>query len=147
MSFSIRIPWKMLLRKQWHIACTRLNMAGPWNGLCRGNVLSIGISKQISHRLPDVSYVKLYKTHYESYVYLVFICTDFIRFSNFFPSGFLRCGLVGSGPNCELIEDLTLPYPACCPTIRCATTSLESEDTKPNELHILSRPNNIQPSR
>ena len=64
-----------------------------------------------------------------------------------FSFGFLRCGLVGAGPDCELIEDLTLPYPACCPTIRCSKTSGESEDTRPDELHILSRPNNIQPSR
>ena len=108
-------------------------------------MLSIGISKQISHRLPNVSNAKLYKNYFE--LYLVLYAHIIFDLVIIFHSGFLRCGLVGSGPNCELIEDLTLPYPACCPTIRCSTISEESEETKPNELLILSRPNIIQPSR
>ena len=139
--FWFRIPWKMLLRKQWHIACARLNMAGPWYGLCRGNVLSIGISNQISHRLPNVSYVELYKIYCESW----YLCGEIIFYLVIVFSFWLfRCGLVGSGPDCELIEDLTLPYPACCPKIRCSKTSRESEDTKPNELHISSNNINLQ---
>ena len=95
--FLIRISWKMLLRKQWHIACARLNMAGPWNGLCRGNVLSIGISRQIPRRLPNVSYVKFYKTYCESWYY-IFMCREDIRFSNFFLFAFLDVVLLVRGP-------------------------------------------------
>jgi hypothetical protein len=78
------------------------------------------------------------------------VCAEATCYRSGSPNKFLiayqTCGLVGAGPDCELIEDLTLPYPACCPTIRCSKTSGESEDTKPNELHISSRPNDIQPS-
>jgi len=36
-----------------------------------------------------------------------------------FLIAYQTCGLVSVDPGCELIEDLTVPYPACCPQIRC----------------------------
>ena len=34
-------------------------------------------------------------------------------------SQFNRCGLISVDPGCELLQDLALPYPSCCPRMRC----------------------------
>lgn len=30
-----------------------------------------------------------------------------------------RCGPVAAGPGCKPVQDLSLPYPSCCPIISC----------------------------
>lgn len=35
---------------------------------------------------------------------------------------YASCGIVVGGPGCETVQDLSLPYPSCCPTLSCPNT-------------------------
>merc|ERR1711963_1012976 len=47
------------------------------------------------------------------------------------------CGLVSAEPGCKIVSDSSLPYPSCCPTIRCDSPILnyDSVDYEPFDLH------------
>ncbi|KAK8741909.1 hypothetical protein OTU49_002008 [Cherax quadricarinatus] len=44
---------------------------------------------------------------------------------------YATCGLMGVEPGCETVQDLTLDYPSCCPTLSCP--NLDNEALKGDE--------------
>jgi len=58
---------------------------------------------------------------------------------NKFLVAYQTCGLVSADPGCDIVEDLSLPYPSCCPTIRCDTPALDYESINFDFIDLLSK--------
>ena len=52
-----------------------------------------------------------------------------------------RCGLVSADPGCDIVQDSSLPYPSCCPTIRCDAPVLQYDSVDYDAMFLPS--NNI----
>jgi len=73
-----------------------------------------------------------------------------------FLIAYQTCGSIMADPDCELVEDLTLPYPSCCPSIYCSTVgeppldyevSIESDTQPYNSEEVETLTGNVDESR